>query len=70
MAGDPKGFFLVAGGLFSIAGAAFDWNFFMNSGRARIFKALLGHTGTRDFYVILGLVLVGIGGAIGVGAID
>ena len=58
---------LFAVGLFSITCAVMDWDFFMNSRRARLFVAIFGRTGARIFYVILGLAISGVGvaGAIG-----
>lgn len=47
-------------GLFSLAGALFDWDFFMNNRRAAIFVRLLGRNGARVFYGALGLVLTGV----------
>jgi hypothetical protein len=50
---------LIAGaGAFSLAGAAGDWDFFMNHRKARIWVALFGRTGARAFYGLLGLGLV------------
>ena len=48
------GFIYVAAGLYSIGGAAFNWNFFMNCCPAPLFAMLLGRRGTRIFYVLLG----------------
>ncbi|MEM6446910.1 MAG: immunity 17 family protein [Cyanobacteria bacterium J06642_2] len=53
--------FCILAGLFTIAGGVFNWNWFMNSRRARLFVRILSRTGARIFYVLLGLVLVGIG---------
>ncbi len=50
--------FLVAGaGGYSIVAAALDWDFFMNSRRARLFVKMFGRNGARIFYVILGLFM-------------
>ena len=50
---------LIAGaGAFSIAGAAGDWDFFMNHRKARLFVALFGRQGARMFYGLLGSGLV------------
>lgn len=47
--------FIIAGcGLFSVCGAAFDWEFFMNHRKARRLVRLVGRTGARIFYGILG----------------
>ena len=51
------GLLLVAVGIFTICGAAFDWNFFMESRKARLFVSLFGRTIARVFYCVLGLGL-------------
>jgi small neutral amino acid transporter SnatA (MarC family) len=58
---------LILGGLFSIAGGLFGWEWFMANRRAAIFVRILGMTGARTFYVLLGLFVaaIGIGGALG-----
>lgn len=58
---NPIGLLIVAGGMFSIAGAAFDWDWFMNSRKAAFLVAILSRTGARIFYLLLGLVLVTMG---------
>ena len=50
---------LGAVGLFSIAGAAFDWEWFMTNRRARPIVAMFGRTGARGFYALLGLAFLG-----------
>ncbi len=59
----------VFAGLFSIAGAILDWEWFMTSRRAAMFVRLLGRTGARVLYAILGVFLVGLGAAGGLGYI-
>ena len=59
----------VFAGLFSIAGAILDWEWFMTSRRAAMFVRLLGRTGARVLYALLGLFLVGLGAAGGLGCI-
>ncbi len=59
-----EGFFIIVAGLFSIAGALFDWDWFMYNRRARPFVKLLGRGGARVFYAMLGLIFVGIGVAV------
>ncbi|MGN1105294.1 MAG: immunity 17 family protein [Huintestinicola sp.] len=49
---------LFAGGLFSIAGSFFNWDFFFNSRKARPFVKLIGRTGARIFYAILGAFII------------
>lgn len=56
---NPWALFLVAGGLFAICGAAFNWAWFMNNPKARLF--ILGRTGARIFYGLLGAALVVVG---------
>jgi hypothetical protein len=53
-------FFLFAG-LFSIVSAAADWDWFMDSGKARIFVSLFGRGGARIFYILLGIVIIFLG---------
>ena len=61
---------LIGGGLFSAAGALFDWEWFMNARRTRSVSRVLGRTGARVFYGLLGLALA-VGGVLGlVGIID
>lgn len=55
------GLLLVAAGIFSICGAAFDWDFFMNSRKARFFVSMFGRTIARVFYCVLGLVITVLG---------
>ncbi|MBM4004241.1 MAG: hypothetical protein FJ295_13295 [Planctomycetes bacterium] len=66
---NPIGLILVAAGLFSISGAVFDWDFFINSRKARFFVSILGRTGARIFYGILGLIIVVIGALITLGIV-
>jgi hypothetical protein len=49
-------------GLLSVLGAALDWEWFIANGKVRIFVRLLGRTGARILYVILGGLLVAYGG--------
>jgi small neutral amino acid transporter SnatA (MarC family) len=55
-------------GVFTIAGAVCDWDWFMESSRAQFFVNIFGRNGARAFYVLLGLFLLGLGvlGAFGV----
>jgi len=56
---DYKGVILVLAGLFSISGAAFDWNWFMENGKVKfISKILGGRSRARIFYLVLGLVMI------------
>jgi hypothetical protein len=48
------GWFLMAGGVFAICGAVFDWDWFMNHRRARLFVRVFTRSGARIFYGLLG----------------
>lgn len=47
-------------GLFSIAGAIFNWEWFFQNNKARPFVRLFGRQGARVFYAVLGLVILAI----------
>ncbi len=66
---NPVGLFLVAAGIFSICGAAFDWDWFINSRKAAFFVAILGRNGARVFYGILGAALVVLGALMTLGVL-
>lgn len=51
---NPIGLLLVAAGAFSMAGAYFDWEWFMMSRRARLMVMIFGRNGARIFYGLLG----------------
>jgi hypothetical protein len=55
------GLLLIAAGSFGACGGIFDWEFFMASRKARRFVFLLGRTGARFTYGVLGGVIAGIG---------
>ena len=63
------GLFFIAAGGFCITGAVCNWEFFMNSRKARGMVAILGRNGARGFYVILGSVIVIMGLLFAVGVI-
>ena len=50
-----------ASGLFSLCGALFDWDFFMNHYKARVFVHLFGRPGARAFYAVMGIVAMSVG---------
>jgi HEAT repeat protein len=52
---------IACGGLFALAAAFFDWEWFMNSRKARVFVDMLGRQGARVFYGGLGVFLIGLG---------
>jgi immunity protein 17 of polymorphic toxin system len=59
---------LIVIGLYSIAGAALNWEWFMGDSKAKVFARLFGRTGTRVFYIFLGVgfVIIGFLGVFGV----
>ena len=60
---------LILIGIFGIAGAGFNWDWFMESRKARfITKMFGGRTGARIFYLVIGVgfVLLGLRGIIGI----
>lgn len=66
---NPVGLLLVCAGLFSICGAACDWNFFMENRRARLFVAIFGRNGARIFCGILGSIIVVMGAVVTLGIV-
>lgn len=61
MEGNFLSFLLLFGaGAFTVLGAVMDWDWFMNSRRARFFVMIFGRTGARIFYGILGLIIMGL----------
>ncbi len=63
------GWLFIAIGLFSLLGGAFGWSFFMQNRRAQMMSSLLGETGARVFYCLLGLAIAGFGVAGVLGAV-
>jgi hypothetical protein len=55
---------MVGGGLFALAGAIANWSWFFGSFRARLPVLLLGRTGARGFYALIGGALTGAGVAL------
>jgi len=55
--------FLLGGGGFSVLGAAMDWDFFMESRKARLFVGIFGRNGARIVYAVIGAALA-LGGAL------
>jgi hypothetical protein len=57
----------IAIGIYAIAGAALDAEWFLGDHKAQVFVRLLGRAGTRIFYMLLGmgLILLGIFGVFG-----
>lgn len=58
---NPFGLLFIAAGIFSICGAVFDWEFFMNNRKAWLFVTIFGRNGARVIYVLLGLGIVVMG---------
>ena len=60
--------FFMAAGLFSLAGAILNWDWFMNSRKARFMVRILTRNGARIFYGFLGFTLFvfGLLGTIGI----
>ena len=48
-------------GLFTLAGAYFNWDWFMGHWKSRIFVKILGDNGARLFYIVFGVVIAGMG---------
>jgi small neutral amino acid transporter SnatA (MarC family) len=51
----------ILAGLFSFAGALFNWEWFMTNYKAAVFVRILGRSGARILYAILGLLLAALG---------
>ena len=66
---EPVGLIIVAAGAFSMCGAGFDWDFFMNNHKAWLFVKLFGRQGARIVYLLLGLCFVVVGILMTVGII-
>jgi predicted lysophospholipase L1 biosynthesis ABC-type transport system permease subunit len=64
------GLVIILFGLYPIAGAYFNWNWFMNNRRARLFVTILSRDGARVFYSLLGLVFIVIGLLMVIGFVD
>lgn len=50
-------------GLFTLAGAIGNWEWFMNSRKARRLSRLITRNGARIFYSVLGIALMVLGSA-------
>ena len=62
------GYLLVAAGLFVMAGSLFNWNWYWERRRTQVWVDLLGRTGARVLYALLGLAVV-VGGALLAGGV-
>ena len=54
-------FLIIACGLFSLVCAVMNWDWFMNDRKARFMIKLIGRTGARIFYGVLGLFICCVG---------
>jgi len=52
---------LLAGGIFCIAGALFNWDWFMENKRSRYGIRLFSRNGARIFYCVIGLAIIVLG---------
>jgi hypothetical protein len=52
--------FFMAVGIFSVLGAFFEWDFFFKNRRAVFVLNLLGKSGARIFYIVVGVILFSI----------
>ncbi len=48
---------LVSFGLFSILGAYFEWTFFYNNNKVQRIIRLIGRSGAKIFYILIGAIL-------------
>ncbi len=55
------GILFFAAGQFSIAGGVFNWDWFMESRKARIFVSMLERPGPRGFHALLGAGIASLG---------
>jgi Immunity protein 17 len=58
---NPAGLIIVAVGVFSAMGGIFDWDWFMNNRKAKLFVTLLTRNGARVAYVLLGAGVIAAG---------
>ncbi len=65
-----EGLILIGAGLFTAAGGAFNWDWFMNSGKARFFVKTLTRNGARIMYGVIGAGLAVVGVLILLGIIE
>ena len=64
------GWMIAAAGLFSVAGAALDWDWFMNHRKAQRLVRLFGRGGARAVYAAPGAGLLVAGVLMGLGIIE
>ena len=64
------GWFLAAGGAFTLCGVAFDWQWLMNQWNARFFIRRFGRSGTRIFFGTIGAAILVLGLLIATGVVQ
>ena len=52
------GIILVFAGVFTVLGAIYNWDFFMNSFKSQLWVKLLGRNRARIFYGIVGTIII------------
>ena len=67
---NPVGLFIAAAGVFALCGATFDWDWFMNSRKARLWVAMIGRGGARVVYALLGTTLIITGALLSLGVLE
>jgi hypothetical protein len=63
--GSKSYLFAYAAGVFVIAAAIFDWDWFFNNYKAKFFVDALGRNGARMFYGVLGVAILFLGSQLG-----
>ena len=67
---EPLGLLMVLPGSFAIAGGLFNWDWFMNARKARMVAKLMGRSGSKIFYFLLGSTITVLGFLINFGIIS
>jgi len=68
--GKMVGILMAAAGLFVLSGSAFNWDWYWERRRTQVWVDLLGRSGARIFYAVLGLAMLAGGVLIAAGVID
>lgn len=63
------GIIVAAGGVFVLAGSAFNWEWYWDRRRTRVWVDLLGRVGARIFYGIMGVAVLVLGVLMAAGVI-
>jgi uncharacterized membrane protein YuzA (DUF378 family) len=67
---EPISILIVLLGAICVAGGIFDWDWMMNRWRSRLIAKLLrGRRNARIFYILVGIALWGLAGALAVRAL-